>query len=82
MPPVCLIGQYPFGHPSGAVTYLRLHGRTARRAGFAPHLFCVGPRTESIETDFGVVHVIRSPVGVIRPDVDSRNGGRNGGRWF
>lgn len=71
-PPVCLIGQYPFGRQGGAMTYLRLHGRAVRRAGFAPHLFWVGPRTESIETDFGVLHVIRPPVGAVRPARDAR----------
>jgi glycosyltransferase involved in cell wall biosynthesis len=29
--------------------------------GFAPHLFCVSRREGRVETDFGIVHLVRSP---------------------
>jgi glycosyltransferase involved in cell wall biosynthesis len=45
----------------GHSSYVRAHARAALRAGFEPHLFCLGERRESIETDFGVVETVRSP---------------------
>jgi glycosyltransferase involved in cell wall biosynthesis len=45
------------GHPS----YVRAHARAAAALGFVPHLFCVSPEEGLIETDFGMVHRVRSP---------------------
>jgi len=46
---------------AGHSAYVRAHGLAAVHAGFAPHLFCVSDRTESVAADFGTVHRVRSP---------------------
>src|SRR5712691_5937869 len=44
----------------GHVAYVRAHAWAARRAGFEPHIVCLGRPGGRIETDFGVVH--RAPL--------------------
>lgn len=44
----------------GHASYVRAHARAALRAGYEPHIFCVGPSTSTFETDYGVVHRRRS----------------------
>jgi len=44
----------------GHSSYVRVHGRAAVRAGVTPHVFCASFDGGVVETDFGVVHRIRS----------------------
>jgi glycosyltransferase involved in cell wall biosynthesis len=44
------------GHPS----FVRVHTRAAIRAGFTPHIFCSANGAEIVETDFGIVHRVRT----------------------
>ncbi len=44
----------------GHSSYVRAHARAALRAGFRPHVFCASFETRIVETDFGMVHRIRS----------------------
>ena len=44
------------GHPS----YVRVHARAAIRAGFTPHIFCAANDGEIVETEFGIVHRVRT----------------------
>lgn len=45
----------------GHSSYVRAHARAYLLAGIRPHLFCIGRHNEVRETDFGVVHSVRSP---------------------
>jgi glycosyltransferase involved in cell wall biosynthesis len=45
----------------GHSAYVRAHARAAQAAGYEPHLFGVGQRTEVQRMDYGVVHSLRSP---------------------
>jgi glycosyltransferase involved in cell wall biosynthesis len=54
-------GGDPIESLGGHSTYVRAHARAACRMGFAPHLFCVSRREGRVETDFGIVHLVRSP---------------------
>jgi glycosyltransferase involved in cell wall biosynthesis len=38
------------------------HARAAISAGYEPHIFSIAPRSAVIETDFGVLHRVSSPV--------------------
>lgn len=46
---------------AGHSAYVRAHALAAQRAGFEPHLFCVGSSTGIDETEYGIVHRKRSP---------------------
>jgi glycosyltransferase involved in cell wall biosynthesis len=46
------------GHPS----YVIAHALAAARAGFAPQVFCASDRSEVVQTDFGTLHRVRSPM--------------------
>jgi glycosyltransferase involved in cell wall biosynthesis len=58
---VLVAGKDPFEIPGGHSTYVRVHARAALRAGYEPHLFCVGPSALTRETDLGVLHRVASP---------------------
>lgn len=60
-PLVLVAGKDPENQLGGHATYVRAHALAARRAGYEPHLFCVGPATQTRETEFGVVHQAWSP---------------------
>jgi glycosyltransferase involved in cell wall biosynthesis len=45
----------------GHSAYVRTHALAALRAGFEPHIFCVGRSTGIDQTDYGIVHRNRSP---------------------
>jgi glycosyltransferase involved in cell wall biosynthesis len=65
VPIVLVAGRDPLSELSGGhSSYVRAHARAVLRAGFVPHLFCVAPRAGTVETDFGVIHRVRS---VVRP---------------
>jgi glycosyltransferase involved in cell wall biosynthesis len=67
MTPVILVaGRHPSAERGGHSSYVRTHAFAARAAGFTPHLFCVGDRTETTEEAFGVVHRVRSPFRPVR----------------
>ena len=54
MPEVVLVpGKNILTEAGGHATYSRAMALAARRAGFTPHLFCLGPREEVIETELG-----------------------------
>lgn len=45
----------------GHSSYVRAHARAVLRMGFEPHLFCVSSSAGIVETDYGIVHRLRSP---------------------
>jgi hypothetical protein len=59
---VFIAGKDPSIALSGQVSYVRAHAMAAREAGFVPHIFCPSSRSDSTESDFGVVHRIRTAV--------------------
>ncbi len=44
----------------GHSSYVRVHARAALRAGFEPHIFCASSETGVAETEFGIVHLVRT----------------------
>jgi glycosyltransferase involved in cell wall biosynthesis len=44
----------------GHSSYVRAHAFAAMRAGYEPHLFCVGPDTRETATAYGLIHQVRS----------------------
>lgn len=44
----------------GHISYVRVHARAAQRAGFEPHIFCGSSETGVVETEFGIVHLVRT----------------------
>lgn len=44
----------------GHTSYVRAHTRAALRAGFAPHIFCASAAAGVVETDFGMIHLVRT----------------------
>lgn len=58
-PIVMVAGADPTTGIGGHSSYVRAHGRAARRAGFEPHIFCFSPRGALVETEFGTVHRIQ-----------------------
>lgn len=60
---VFITGKNPMEELGGGhSSYVRAHARAAIRAGFLPHLFCVGRTEGRAETDYGVIHQSRSPL--------------------
>jgi glycosyltransferase involved in cell wall biosynthesis len=47
---------------SGHASYVRAQARAAILAGYEPHIFSMSSRTSVLETDFGFVHRMCSPV--------------------
>ena len=62
MKPVLLVsGRDPRDEPSGGhSSYVRTHALAARRAGFEPHLVCVGKTAREEEAEFGWIHRVRA----------------------
>ena len=62
-PPVFIIcGRDPLRTAGGSESYAVAHARAAMLAGYAPHLFSIAPHGETLETDFGTLHRVASPV--------------------
>jgi glycosyltransferase involved in cell wall biosynthesis len=59
----------------GHSSYVRAHARAAIRAGYVPHLFCVGPETSVGEADYGVIHREASPARPFRQIIIARHAG-------
>ncbi len=59
---VFISGKDPSIALGGGASYVRAHAIAAREAGFAPHIFCPSSRSDSTESDFGVIHRIRTAV--------------------
>jgi glycosyltransferase involved in cell wall biosynthesis len=77
LPEVLLVaGRDPrdeFG--GGHSSYVRAHACAAIRAGYTPHLFCVGSETSVGETDYGVIHREASPARPFRQIMIARHAG-------
>lgn len=58
---VFISGNDPSQGIGGHSSYVRMHGRAAVRAGYQPHIICVGAEDAEISTDFGVIHRVKSP---------------------
>jgi glycosyltransferase involved in cell wall biosynthesis len=59
---VFVVGKHPLKEPGGGhSSYIRAHARAAVRAGYEPHLFCVGDSNYSTKTAFGTIHCVYSP---------------------
>jgi hypothetical protein len=61
-PVIFVKGRTPQINYSGAESYVRAIGRAALRAGYEPHIFCVGPAARVEATPFG-----RGPAGSCTP---------------
>lgn len=58
---VMLVGKDPLVEIGGGHSvYVRAHARAALRAGYRPHLFCASWSTETVDTEFGTLHRVRS----------------------
>lgn len=57
---VIVSGKDPCEGHGGSSNYVRLHARAAIRAGYEPHVFCIAPEAKVVETDYGVIHVLRT----------------------
>lgn len=56
-----IVGKNPLEEIGGGhSSYVRAHARAAIRAGFLPHLFCIGRTDGIVETEYGVIHHLRS----------------------
>lgn len=56
-------GRDPLDEVSGGHSaYVRSYARAARRAGYVPHLFCAAAEGGVVETPFGIVHRVATPV--------------------
>ncbi|HLX07317.1 MAG TPA: glycosyltransferase, partial [Thermoanaerobaculia bacterium] len=63
---VFIAGKDPATAIGGHSSYVRAHGLAAVAAGHTPHVFCVGAASGRVETDFGVVHRVASPLRTVR----------------
>jgi glycosyltransferase involved in cell wall biosynthesis len=59
---VLVSGRDPLHTSGGTESYAVGHARAAILAGYEPHIFSVACRSEVLETDFGFLHRVRSPV--------------------
>lgn len=69
MPPrdlIIIAGKDPTAVFGGTASYIRAFCRAATKAGYSPHIFCVGDHTGQQETEFGLVHRAWSPVRPVR----------------
>jgi glycosyltransferase involved in cell wall biosynthesis len=56
-------GKDPLEETAGGhSSYVRAHAYAAVRAGYEPHLFCVSRSEGIVETGYGFVHRVRSPL--------------------
>lgn len=60
-PIIFVTGRDPLIGIGGGSTYVRSHARAAMRAGYDPHIFCVTDRDETVETEYGTVHRLKTP---------------------
>jgi glycosyltransferase involved in cell wall biosynthesis len=63
---VFISGKDPLRAIGGHSSYVRAHGLAAMAAGYTPQVFCVGGAAGRIETEFGVVHRVASPLRAVR----------------
>jgi glycosyltransferase involved in cell wall biosynthesis len=63
---IVVSGKDPTLIYGGSESFTRSLGRAALRAGYEPHHFCIAERSERLQTDFGVVHRVWSPVRPLR----------------
>lgn len=62
-PPLFLLsGRDPLLTSGGGESYVTAYARGCVLAGYRPHIFSLGPRTEVVHADFGVVYRYRSPL--------------------
>jgi glycosyltransferase involved in cell wall biosynthesis len=59
---IIVSGKDPLEGVGGGVSYVRSIGRAARSAGFTPEIFCAATVDDVVETPFGRVHRVRSPM--------------------
>ncbi len=59
---VLISGRDPLRTSGGSESYVVAHARAAILAGYEPHIFTIAPRPAVLDTDFGVVHRVASPV--------------------
>ncbi len=59
---IFMAGRDPSTAVGGHSSYVVAHGLAAVAAGYAPQIFCVAPRAGRVETEYGVVHRVASPV--------------------
>ncbi len=81
---VLITGRDPSEGKGGGSSYVRAHARAALRAGFEPHIFCVGERDDEVTHDFGVVHRVASPFlpRGVPPAVPGKQRGRFLAHWL
>ena len=60
-----IAGRNPYAGKGGHDSYVRAHALAARGAGFVPHLFGMGERRQTVESETGVIHDL--PVSGLRP---------------
>lgn len=60
-PVVLISGNDSTAGHGGHSRYVLAHACAVRQAGFEPHIFCVGSRTETVAAPHAVVHCIASP---------------------
>jgi hypothetical protein len=59
---VFVAGKDPLQEVAGGhSSYVRAHARAATCLGFEPRIFCVSAAEGEVETDYGIVHRLRSP---------------------
>src|SRR5438270_5524492 len=63
---VLVAGRDPIRTASGFGSYVVAHARSAILAGYEPHIFSAARRTETVLTDAGWLHRVRSPVRPLR----------------
>ena len=61
-----MAGKDPLRAIGGHQTYVRAHAQAAAAAGYTPHVFCVGAAAGRVETAFGVVHRVATPLPLVR----------------
>jgi glycosyltransferase involved in cell wall biosynthesis len=59
---VLISGRDPLRTSGGSESYVTGHARAAILAGYEPHIFSIAPRSEVLETEFGFLHRVASPV--------------------
>jgi glycosyltransferase involved in cell wall biosynthesis len=59
---VLVSGRDPLRTSGGSESYVVAHARAARAVGYEPHVFSIAPRSAVLETDFGLLHRVASPV--------------------
>jgi glycosyltransferase involved in cell wall biosynthesis len=65
-PPLVLVsGKDVVSGAGGHQNYVRAHARAAAQLGFEPHVFCIGHRSRSTETEYGFVHHVAPQVPVV-----------------